>query len=228
MQSEKDNAAAQSFAAGEQKGFEYIFNRLYAPLVGFARKLCADMPEPEETAKDVVVDAFTKTWKSREKFCEYLVIRGYLYSCVKNGCFQELERNRRIKRTIIDREYSPFNEQVKSGFYEKMFLALNRLPEKRRKIIEMRYLEEKDTHQISLELGIDLSTVRNQISNALWSLREMFGITKEDVLARYERLVKRIVSSHPTIDARKGRLYGYTKHHIRGLRNKWNGSAGGL
>jgi RNA polymerase sigma factor (sigma-70 family) len=211
--------ATRSFVAGEEKGFEYFFNTMYAHLLASAKWMLRKLADPEESAKDVIIDAFTATWNNRTMFSNFHVIKSYLNSCVRNGCLVELKRVKRLDRDIPDTHYAPFNETEDAEFYIMLLDALDRLPEKRREVIKMRYLQGKKVGQISSELRLNENTVKNHIANSLWSLREIFGITEDMIIAKRERFIRRVFFSCTANNARKGKLYGYSRQYISVIRN---------
>lgn len=72
---------------GNQQAFEKFFKMFYAPLCGFALGFLGDRDEAEE----LVQDTFVKLWEKRDEISIETSLKSYLYSSVRNACFNYLK-----------------------------------------------------------------------------------------------------------------------------------------
>lgn len=77
----------------------------------------------------------------------------------------------------IDMDACIYLQQLK----QQLEKAMERLPERQRKIVSMRYFEEKTNGEIAAELGMSQVNVRVQLSRALDVLEKMCGNMLEGV-----------------------------------------------
>lgn len=161
---------------GDPGSLELLFRRLYPQLCAYANKYLNDMDESEE----IVQEVFIKIWKNRENLDEKQSVNGYLFTSVKNNCFNLLEHWKvKDKYTeLLARIYTSPPEQISSheAFVaeelEKDFhRALEQLPPECRKIFELSRLEGLKYQEIAERLNISIKTVEVQMSRALRKIR---------------------------------------------------------
>src|SRR5690606_27013921 len=96
----------------------------------------------------------------------------------KNSSFNFLQKaanDRKLRGEVFHKSqkwYNPIDISIKNEELEQIRIrAIEGLPPKRRQIFKMSREEEKSYEEISMELGISISTVKNQMSKSLTSLR---------------------------------------------------------
>ncbi|HUH45968.1 MAG TPA: sigma-70 family RNA polymerase sigma factor, partial [Arenibacter sp.] len=93
-------------------------------------------------------------------------------------CFNFLQKavnDRKLREEIFYKSqkwYNPIDTSIKEQEFEQIRIkAIEELPPKRKQIFKMSREEEKSYEEISIELGISISTVKNQMSKSLAFLR---------------------------------------------------------
>jgi len=84
--------------AGEERAFDYFFNRYYSGLCVFANKFLRDPHSAEETVQNV----FLKLWKNRNTIEVNVSVRAYLFTSVKNQCLDALKHTK-ISKECFDK-----------------------------------------------------------------------------------------------------------------------------
>jgi RNA polymerase sigma-70 factor (ECF subfamily) len=155
--------------------FEKIFKEYFKPLSYYAVKLVRD----QDSAKEIVHTVFISLWDKRDTISLDQPIRSYLYTAVHNRCLNFLrDRSKFIGEDAGDLEFlsglaAPEESQIEHSETESRINdAINRLPEKCRRIFKMNRFEEKKYSEIADELNISVKTVEGQISKALRILRD--------------------------------------------------------
>jgi len=173
----KEEKTFTSFQRGEEKGFEYFFKEYYSSLSLFAFRILND----KVAAEDVVSDCYIKLWERREVFDKPGSIKSYLYTAVKNACIDLLRSNKRIQENehefallTIQYEQSIFHKMIEAEVMRILATEQAKLPVKTKRVFEMFYFENKSYREIAEELGISISTVKNQKIRAIKILRKQF------------------------------------------------------
>ncbi len=172
-----ENDLIQRIKNGEQSSIVLLFRMYYAPLYTYA----AGMLKSKESAEEVVQDTFIKIWESRSQIEIASSLRGYLYRCVHNRCLNNIRENKNTKNLFIPLEklnrlsvFETAPDIIESIFSEEMEKSLAEavasLPEQCRQIFYLCRFEELSYREISVRLGISLSTVKTQMQRAMSKL----------------------------------------------------------
>lgn len=166
------------FKTNERLGFRLLYDSYHDSLLLFATQLLGDAEE----AADVVQECLVDFWVNQrfQKLRESL--ERYLFSAVKHGCLNYLRNTRRredrqewVKEELY---YEECEENVE--LIEQLYLAIEALPEERRKILHMVCIEGMKYQAVADQLGISINTVKTQLSRAFQYLR---GNLKKEVLS---------------------------------------------
>lgn len=159
---------------GDEAAFKELFELYYRPLTLFALKYIDDVEE----AKEIVQEFFIRFWSKHAELDIRFALKPYLYRGVKNACLNYIEAARVARRQL--REYtspqittSNALENMLAAEQEEMLMqAIDRLPEKCRRIFAMSRYEKLSNQAIADRLQLSVKTVEAQISIALKRLRE--------------------------------------------------------
>lgn len=166
----------ESFKRGEEKGFRFFFNSLYASLVFYSWRFSQD----RESAEDIAEESFIKIWERHESFSHPNVIKSWLYTTVRNATLNKMaeEKRQNKHKDIIaaEKQYeyqeSPLAGIVITETIMEVRKALKVLPTECRKIFEMLYIENMSIRETANKLKIGISTVKNQKYRGLEILRK--------------------------------------------------------
>jgi RNA polymerase sigma-70 factor (family 1) len=166
----KDNSKA---------AFTQIYDRYQGLLFIYACKITKD----ESEAEDLVQEVLFYLWDKRSVITFESSLSSYLYSAVRYKFFNLLDRKKVrvnyaesfqvfIDQDSVQADYMVREKQL-SGLIEKE-IAL--LPEKMREIFLLSRKHHLSHREIADKLGISEKTVKNQVNNALKSLRIKLGL----------------------------------------------------
>ena len=133
--------------------FKTLFQELYPGMVKIALFYIHDLA----IAEDITQEIFTRLWERREKLDMIDNLKGYLSNAIKNRCLNYLEL---AKDDYIEE------------FIQKVQISLEKLPPKRRQILEMSIVEAKSYQEIADQEGISLNTVKDHIKKAYAFIRK--------------------------------------------------------
>jgi RNA polymerase sigma-70 factor (ECF subfamily) len=159
----------------DKAGFEELFRSFFPGLVLFAQKYLPD----QDTSKEIVHNVFLNLWEKRETIDSSSSLKSYLFTSVYNRCLNHIRDQKKF-----DKDESRLQGLDSSEFYDgtdyleeqeleqRIFDALQALPEKCREVFTMNRFEGLKYAEIAEKLNISIKTVEAQMSKALKILRE--------------------------------------------------------
>jgi RNA polymerase sigma-70 factor (ECF subfamily) len=166
------------FISKDIRFFAELYEKYYSGMVIFAENMVYDRDE----ARDIVQDVFTDLWDKPEEVHIYTKIKTYLFSCVKNKCFNRLK-----KLNIIDKHQELLteaylfscetqthsNEKLKKQIHD----TLNNMPNTMREVLNMHVIQELKYAEIAEELRISVNSVKTHIKRAYKRFRKEVNST---------------------------------------------------
>ncbi|MCM4168100.1 ECF RNA polymerase sigma factor SigL [Arenibacter antarcticus] len=159
---------------GNEKAFRSLYDT-YSPRV-YAYSF--SLLKSSANSKEIVQEVFLKIWLNRENLDPDMSFKSFVFTITKNLSFNFLKKvandNNLREEVFVYRPKScnPIENQILDKEYEIMRkMAIAQLSPARRKIFMMSREEGKSYQEISSELNISISTVKNQMSKSLDSLK---------------------------------------------------------
>ena len=155
---------------------ESLFDNYYVRLCEFSVRILKD----EELAEDIVQEVFVSLCENPQLIPKDLSkIRSFLYSCVKNACFNSL-RHRFIveqhKSSIsLDEEESVVEHIIHAEVLGEIHHAISSLPPGCAAVFRKGYLEGLSNTKIAEQLNISINTVKSQKQRGLVLLRKVIS-----------------------------------------------------
>jgi len=156
----------------------------YAPmLLRFAKKFVSSF-----FAEDIVHDIFLKLWDKQIFLLPDKEIKNILYAAVRNACIDHLRRAK-LEQQFSDQEALQLKLDELDFFetYEDLFMRkdmmeyivriANELPEKKREIFRMAYIDGLKAAEIAEQLNLSVRTVENQLYRTLLILRKKLSFS---------------------------------------------------
>lgn len=144
--------------------------KYYYQLWLWARKHTHD----QTLAQELVSDCFIKLWEHREHIQIEKSIKSYLYLMLRNQMVSQYRKSK--NKILISSDYIPdlpdevaLNDQ---DFYADLYLAIQKIPQQRRKILEMAVFDSLTYKEIAEALNISVNTVKTQMGRAYQYLKE--------------------------------------------------------
>ena len=160
-------------AGVEQTSFATVFNEHHRRAVRLAYLLTND---PDQ-AEDIVAEAFAKVYVRWSKG-EVRDVGSYLRRAVANEANSKLRR-RYLERAVAARRSGDDRgvRTVDDGAadHDQVWQAIQRLPDKQRKAVVLRYYEDLPEAETAQILGCSVGTVKSQVSRGLARLEDLLG-----------------------------------------------------
>ncbi|UOE47501.1 RNA polymerase sigma-70 factor [Mucilaginibacter sp. SMC90] len=176
-------------AQGDRKAFA----QFYAAHLGNVYKYVFSITYSKETSEEIVQELFLKVWENRESLPRIKFIKTYLYQSAKNLLLDYIRRLK-VESRVMDviELHTPAGENytenhlVYNEYYQIARQAINLLPEKRRKIFELRLNDGLSLDEIAMKLKISKSVVKKQLYAGVNFVRKYLSKHSEiAVLALY-------------------------------------------
>lgn len=157
--------------------FNNLVKRTGRKLFGQAYRMLRD----REGSEDAVQEVFIKLWKMGSRLDEYENVEALASTMIRNHCIDQLRR-----RKLTEKDYnntygpddvnypSPHDQLVKTESIMLMRRIIAGLPEMYRDIIQLRDIEEIPYEKIALMRGLNINTLRVNLSRARKIVRDEF------------------------------------------------------
>lgn len=167
---ENDQVVWENIRSGNVGSLRMLHDRYYFQLCQFANRFLKDMTVAEE----LVSDCFVKLWSQRERISIQKSIKAYLYFMVRNRMINYSQQKKKdlIRHAGPLPDYPADEEMNKLDFYAELYRAIKKLPEQRRKILELAAFGALSYHEIATQLNISVNTVKTQMGRAYQFLKE--------------------------------------------------------
>ncbi|MEP7229814.1 MAG: RNA polymerase sigma-70 factor [Ginsengibacter sp.] len=155
-------------AKGDKVAFEKIYNfysrKLYCKLLKLLKS--------KVIAEEILQDVFMIIWNNRSSVKPEKSFCSYLFCIATNKCYDHYRRVQRDKKSAGNlNQPSTYPENIEQVLISKetsgiLYHAIELLPPKRKLIFRLCKVEGKTYEEVSLQLGISLSTISDHIVKA--------------------------------------------------------------
>ncbi|WP_422080624.1 RNA polymerase sigma factor [Ulvibacterium sp.] len=162
---------------GEEKAFEYLVDRFYERLFGYALTLANDYG----TAEDIIQNVLFSAWKRRKKLAIRSSLQNYLLKSVYNEFVNQYQKQRPTM-ILESRYFEGLERAVRSHDDTSLEKALQlikkevqNLPPKCREVFTLSRQEGLTNLEIAEYLNISIKTVEAQITKSFKIIRKNVG-----------------------------------------------------
>lgn len=171
-----DLAADGELAARIRAGDSDAFTALVDAYANVAVRLAYRMLSSRDAAYDVVQNVLADMWARREQFAPTHSIRAYLLGAVRLQALKELrQHDLHTGRRPADDPDTIAVESPAAASDNQMTVAtlLQRLSERRRTAIQLRYIEQLSYAEVAQVMAISIKAVEQHVLRALADLRRI-------------------------------------------------------
>ena len=155
---------------------------LYERHAGLMFKMAYGFGLRKEAAEDVVSTAMLRLMRHADTLSSLSPprLKAYIVTAVRRTAVERVSREalrrRKEREAALDREdASGADGWLKREELDTVLLAIEKLPEKEKACIKLKFLLGKSDEQIALENGISASSVRKYISRGRKHIRKAIG-----------------------------------------------------
>ncbi|MBI3385911.1 sigma-70 family RNA polymerase sigma factor [Candidatus Gottesmanbacteria bacterium] len=179
----EDTTYIVTLVARAKAGSKEALGELYDAFISRIYRFVYFRVGKREDAEDVTEQVFLKVYGHIGEYEERgLPLEAWIFRIARNQ-ITDFYRTRRDTEVpleeaveVADSHPTPEEETERVLEYEQVLRAIKKLPEQYQEIIILKFIEERDTNEISILLEKPESHVRVLQSRALAKLREVLGI----------------------------------------------------
>lgn len=178
--------------SGDQKAFGLLMDK-YRNSVFFT---ILKMIHNRDDAEDVLLVTFSKAFNNLENYKEDFAFSTWIFRIATNNCIDFI-RKKKMQTTPIDTSFKDSEDSERQGIVIpdssanpeqniindqkalKLREIVEKLPEKYRNLITLRYFEELSYDEIAEQLDLPLGTVKAQLFRAKEALYQLYKPSKE-------------------------------------------------
>jgi RNA polymerase sigma-70 factor (ECF subfamily) len=152
-----------------------------------------------QLAEDLVQDTFLRAWNYLLKGGKVDTMKSFLYQILHRLIIDEYRRGKRTSSLddLVEKGFEPSHsteefEHISDVLDGKaMMLLINKLPDRYKKVLSMRYIENLSIEEMAARIGQSKNTVAVQIHRGLVKLKEVFELYNDKTIAnRVESRIK--------------------------------------
>jgi RNA polymerase sigma-70 factor, ECF subfamily len=159
-------------AAGEDPSDTWDWDEVHRICLSYAFRYAKDRTEAEDIAQDSMVRA----WRKRSTLRNSEARKSWLATIVRNEALREFARRRPAPSDTIEVAHGSDDERVLATVERAdLHAALDRLNQRDRQLVRLRYDEDMTQEAIARRLGIPLGTVKVRLHRVRAKLRREIG-----------------------------------------------------
>jgi RNA polymerase sigma-70 factor (ECF subfamily) len=159
---------------GDEGAFESLFHAYYPRLCDFVGTYVRSL----DVAEELVQTVFLRIWEHRATWEPTAGVRAYLFAACRNQALGVLKHERVVARVaqhaaregiplgIAATQVGPDDELHASELAGALREVIDRLPERRRLVVILRWQQQMSHAEIARVLGISVKTVEVQLGRA--------------------------------------------------------------
>jgi RNA polymerase sigma-70 factor (ECF subfamily) len=160
---------------GDLEAFNIVYDKYWSVLLNESYKRLEDLASCEE----IVQDVFVELWQHCSNR-EIQNLEAYLITCMKYKVFEVYKKNKR-RNVLLEENHqlNDYNNGIQGDQYGEKDLKylieqwVAHLPQKRKEIFKMRYLEGLTTKEISDLTETSQNTVQNHLGVSIHKLKKL-------------------------------------------------------
>jgi len=165
-------------------GDERAFHQLFVRYAGSLCEVAVSYVHVRDVAQELVQDVFCRVWEQRNRLAIPDNVRAYLYATIRHRALDYL-RHQRVVQQVTDAPFEPgeypgLGEQAPSvddrivdqERHELLLRAIAELPERQRRVFELRWYHHLSYAEIAAVLEISVKGVESLRARAIESLQK--------------------------------------------------------
>lgn len=179
------------FRSGYEIGFNYIYERLYKPVLYYANRITGD----EFANHTIVQEAFLRAWQFRERMTSMLHLFRFIRLCTRWGCYDYFRQPaNRFYRQLIHPEYledfkaAAYDPEIESENTSFSAMELERLklvkdaipflPGNRQTIMTLYFRYGLSLKEIAIRFAAPYQHISQEVQESISALKSMILRTK--------------------------------------------------
>ena len=172
----EDQILVEQLNASSMEAFSALYDKYAGMVFNFTLSILKD----DCISEDITQSCFALMWSRRASISPDGNLPAWLYVVARNAVFKEVRRQVTASKYLdylsnndnADSQENDLTERDTAVIMSEAEAAIDALPESRRMIYKMRFIEGLSVHEISERLDISPKTVETQIARAKNAIRQ--------------------------------------------------------
>lgn len=176
-----------------EEHFEELFCDFYPKLLAYAISILND----KQAAEDIVQEVFLYVWEKKEYLRTDAGFYSYIFQSTYTKCVDYIRKDSRLDKreqelllkfaeeyqSYLENDAHPIQELFSQDFNKKLEALLEQLPESRREVFKLIYIDGLKAREVASKLDMPLRTVESHIYLTLKFLRTQLSPSDFFILA---------------------------------------------
>jgi len=161
-----DDELIKRISENDRDAYSALYTKHLSNLYRYIYLIC----KSKEVSEEIVQEVFLKIWENRGSLTNVNSFKGFLYKCAKNLLLDYIRKQQseaklynQFSLVSEENQLSSDHKLIYNQYYTMIQQAINSLPQKRKKIVEMRTQEDLSLDEIADRLAISKSVVKKQL-----------------------------------------------------------------
>ncbi|WP_159517034.1 RNA polymerase sigma factor [Sunxiuqinia indica] len=166
----EDQNIWRNIVADDMNALKRLHDKYYSQLFLWACKYL----QQETVIEELVSDCFIKLWNRRKYIIIEKSLKAYIFLVLRNQIVSYIRKDKnKFEVKVKELPEVPTEESInEQEYYANLYKAIQRIPEQRRKILELAVFESLTYREIADRLDISINTVKTQIARSYQFLKE--------------------------------------------------------
>lgn len=142
-----------------EEQYALLLEPLLPQAAGYARSILRN----RDDAADAVQQAAMRGLERMDTFDVGRPFKGWWFAILRNCCIDMVRRSRAAQTENLENLDVPADSPPDARDWEQLSLAMSRLPEHHREILQLRYFADLSYRELAESLGIPLGTVMSRL-----------------------------------------------------------------
>lgn len=165
----------------DRHAFQSLFRYYYPRLKAYAATMVDD-----SVAEDLVQDLFLYVWEHREDLIMGASFQSYLFQGIYTRCIDHFRKHASFspcdmavyeeylteQAAFLQNDDEAWEELYAKDFYQQLYELLKEIPQQRREVFFLAYLDGKKTKEIADQLDMPVRTVESHLHLTLKFLKK--------------------------------------------------------
>lgn len=165
------------------------FKETFFPLKDKLFRFAKQFVTRDDEAADIVQDTFLKLWAKRNNLSEIRNPETFSMTMIKNASIDHLRKRKNHRQeeliTDIQSNHTPLDSLTQSEDYKHVVQAMKHLSEQQQMLLNLRDFEGYEYEEIAEISGLNINTIRVNISRARNSIKEKLLKKEQNELDHY-------------------------------------------
>ena len=182
-----------AFKRISEEQFEELFCDFYPKLLAYAMSILNN----KQAAEDIVQEVFLYVWEKRDNLQAGVGFYSYIFQSTYTKRVDYIRKDSRLDKreqesllqfaeeyqTYLENDAHPIQELFSKDFNEKLDELLEQLPESRRQVFKLVYLDGFKAREVASQLDMPQRTVESHVYLTLKFLRTQLSVSDFFILA---------------------------------------------